>query len=57
MILEQFVSETYTMTVSHLYFDVKKLDIFDTLAIEHPNFSSFNLNNNEITLPYAELIF
>ncbi len=57
MILEQFVSETYTMTVSHLYFDVKKLDIFDTLAIEHPNFSSFNLNNNEITLPYAEFLF
>ncbi|MDD3344787.1 MAG: pilus assembly protein PilZ [Sulfurospirillaceae bacterium] len=58
MILEQFVSETYTMTIAHLYFDEKELTIFDTLAIEHPNFYSFNLLTDEKSkIPNAEFLF
>ncbi|MDD2385118.1 MAG: pilus assembly protein PilZ [Sulfurospirillaceae bacterium] len=57
MILEQFVSETYTMSIAHLYFDEKKLDIFDALAIQHPNFSSFDLSNHEMRIPNAQFLF
>lgn len=57
MILEQFIAETSNMSIVHLYFDEKKLDIFDALAINHPNYISYNLSDPQISPSKADIFF
>ena len=57
MLIEQFLLETKNMVVSHLYFDEKKLSIFDTFQTNHPHFQSFNLNTDLKTIPNSDFFF
>lgn len=57
MIVEQFLLETKNMLISHLYFDEKKLSIFDTFQTNHPHFQSFNINTDLKSIPNSDFFF
>ena len=57
MIVEEFLLETKDMVVSHLYFDEKKLNIFDTIQAKHPHFKSFNITTDLKSIPYSDFLF
>ena len=57
MLLEQFLHETRYLSIVHLSFGEEKLTIFNRAKKEHPNFHSFDLNNDIKSTPMADIFF
>jgi len=56
MLLETFLHKTRAMSISHLFFDVKNLTIFNTLQTKHPHFKLHNLSNHTQALSPSEVL-
>lgn len=57
MLLEAFLYKTRNMNIAHLFFDVKRLTIFNTLQAHHPRFKVYDLSTNSQTFLPTEILF
>ena len=56
MLLEAFLQKTRSMEIAHLFFDAKKLTIFNTLQTHHPHFKLHNLSTHTQAFPPSEIL-
>ncbi|AFL68616.1 pilus biosynthesis protein PilZ [Sulfurospirillum barnesii] len=57
MLLEDFLHETRSLSVAHLYFHEPKLTLFENAKQTHPHFLSFNLEEENNTPLSADILF
>lgn len=57
MIVEQFLLTTKNMVLTHLYFDEKRLDIFDALKNTHPHFQTYDIQGDIQKIPTSDFFF
>lgn len=56
MLLEAFLDKTRNMDIVHLFFDAKKLTIFNSLQTHHSRFKVHNLSTHTQAFPPAEVL-
>ena len=57
MILEKFIQETRHLSITHCFFETKKLTIFNTLQTKHSRFKLHNLSNETPSYPPCDIVF